>query len=74
MQRVRGESGGHTAGIMGVCSYPMLVSVILNLNMYSASEQNHRCSTSPQNILGYRENPQGSTMVKYIVNCSDDLY
>ena len=34
----------------------------------------HRCSTSPWSITGYRENPQGSTMVKCIVNRSENLY
>jgi len=50
------------------------VSLMLNLNRYSASAQNHRCSTSPQSIPGYRENPEGSTMVKYIINRSDNFY
>ena len=52
----------------------LLVSLMLNLNKYSASAQNHRCSTSPRSIPVYRENPQGSTRVKCIVNRSDNLY
>ena len=52
----------------------LLVSLMLNLNRYSASAQNHRCSTSPRSIPVYRENPQGSTRVKCIVNRSDNLY
>ena len=39
-----------------------------NWNRYSASAQNHRCSTSPWSIPGYRIFPQGSTMVISIIN------
>jgi len=35
--------------------------------------QNHQ-STSPRSILRYRENPQESTIVNYIVNHSDNCY
>jgi len=65
---------GLPAIYQAVRNAPVLVSLMLNLNRYSVSAQNHRCSTSPWSIPGYRENPQGSTMVNCIVNCSDNLY
>ena len=46
----------------------LLVFLMPDYNRYSASAQNHRCSTSPWSIPGYRIFSQGSTMVKSIIN------
>jgi len=43
-------------------------------NINSVSTQNHRCSTSPWSIPGYRKYPQESTMVKSIEESNDKLY